>query len=154
MARAAADRPRPHDPIDHFFAGLAARGTEPLLHAANGSVRFDLADGERTARYLVEVDRGTVRVSRRADRPDAVVRASRALFGALVAGRANAMASLLRGLLVIEGDLGLATTVARVFPGPPEAEAAYAERRRRAGTAAGTRAGAAAGARPGPGGRR
>lgn len=36
-----------------FFQGLGSRGHEPLLEKATGTIRFDLADGTRTDRWLV-----------------------------------------------------------------------------------------------------
>ncbi len=43
---------------EEFFAGLAERGYEPVLHAASGTVRFDLRDGGKVERWLVSIDRG------------------------------------------------------------------------------------------------
>lgn len=134
MARAGGS-PRSHDSVDSFFADLASRGTEPLLHNASGSIRFELADGARTDRVLVEVDRGAVKVSRRAGRPSAVVRADRPLFEGMVEGRVNAIASVLRGLLVIEGDLGIVMSFIRLFPGPPASVRSFLRRQRALGAA-------------------
>ena len=36
------------DPTERFFAELAARGHEPLLQKASGSMRFDVVDGRQT----------------------------------------------------------------------------------------------------------
>jgi hypothetical protein len=33
--------------VGEFFGGLAERGREPLLQHVSGTLRFDLADGER-----------------------------------------------------------------------------------------------------------
>ena len=46
------------DPTVDFFAGLKSRGQEPLLRKASGTVRFDIADGKRTERWLVELKKG------------------------------------------------------------------------------------------------
>ena len=49
---------------------------------------------------------------------DCVVRADAALFDDLVRGEANAMASILRGRLVAEGDPALLIRFQRLFPAP------------------------------------
>jgi putative sterol carrier protein len=58
-------------------------------------------------------------VSRKKGPADVVVRAETSLFEDIAAGRVNAMAAVLRGLIVPEGDLGLVMTFQRLFPGPP-----------------------------------
>ena len=50
------------DPVERFFADLAAREHEPLLRKARGSTRFDVVDGGRTRRWLVTVDDGDITV--------------------------------------------------------------------------------------------
>src|SRR3974390_1978030 len=81
------------DPVDKFLADLALRGHEPLLHGAAGTLR--------------------------AIRPDASIRTERSLFEGMVTGTVNATAAMLRGVLVVDGDLGLLTAFSRLFPGPP-----------------------------------
>lgn len=135
MASAARDRAKGRDATDVFFAELATRGSEPLMHDESGTVRFELAEGAKTERYLVEVDKGTLKVSQRLDRPDAVVRVDRSLFNGMAEGRVNAMASVLRGLVTIEGDLGIVASFIRLFPGPPASLKSYLRRRRAVGAA-------------------
>ena len=50
------------DPVERFFAELAAREHEPLLRKATGATRFDVVDGRRTRRWLVTVDDGDITV--------------------------------------------------------------------------------------------
>jgi predicted lipid carrier protein YhbT len=101
-----------------FFDTLAAREHEPALAKTRGSIRFDLKDGDgRTARWLVSVSKGEVEVSRRTARADCVVRLDRALFVGLVSGERNALASVLRGAIEIEGDASLLVAFQRLFPG-------------------------------------
>jgi putative sterol carrier protein len=107
------------DAIERFFTGLAERGAEPLLKGSSGSLRFDLADGGRLERWYVSVTKGDLEVSHRNVAADAVVRADRELFARVVTGRVNATAALLRGVLEVDGDLGLLMLFQRVFPGPP-----------------------------------
>jgi putative sterol carrier protein len=103
-----------------FFAELAERGHEPLLHAASGTVRFDLRDGENVERWLVAIDRGTVSVTRKREKADCVVFTDRRLFDRIVTGQANAMTAFLRGLIGLEGDPQLLLLFQRLFPGPAQ----------------------------------
>jgi putative sterol carrier protein len=105
-------------PTDTFFADLGGRRHQPLLKSASGIVRFDLIDGERVEHWCVTMDRGEVAVSRKNVRADAVVRLDRATFDGMVSGSVNAIAAVLRGALVAEGDLGLVLLFQRLFPAP------------------------------------
>jgi predicted lipid carrier protein YhbT len=107
------------DSTAEFFLELDRRGHEPLLEKATGSVRFDLADGERIDRWLVSLDRGEVTASRKNAAADCVVRTDRSLFDAIARGEINGMAAYLRGDLTLEGDPELMVVIQRVFPGPP-----------------------------------
>jgi putative sterol carrier protein len=82
-------------------------------------MRFELTDGPTVEHHLVEVDDGTMTVSRGKGRADTVVRADKAFFDELASGTANAMAAFLRGDLTAEGDFGLLLLFQRFFPGPP-----------------------------------
>jgi putative sterol carrier protein len=101
--------------IEAFFTQLEARGHEPLLERASGSIRFDITDGRA---WLVDIDHGDVRVSRRRNSGDAVVHIDKAMLGKAVKGESNAMAALLRGAFTVEGDVGLLMNFQRMFPGP------------------------------------
>ena len=107
------------DATSTFFQAVAERGHEPFLHAARGTVRFDLREGGRVEPWYVTVDGGDVKVSHRQVKADAVVRTDRELFDDIVTGKVNALAATLRGLLVVEGNLGLVVSLGRLFPGPP-----------------------------------
>jgi putative sterol carrier protein len=102
--------------IADFMADLAARGEDPSLANATGTVRFDVVDGKHTERWFVTVTKGALDVSRRNARADAVVRGPRPLFEQLVQGKANATAAFLRGTLTLEGNIGLLVLVQRLFP--------------------------------------
>jgi len=103
------------DMTKQFFDQLAQRGHIPLLEKAQGSVRFDIADGERTDQYLVTIDRGDIRVSNEAAPAQCVIAADRALFENIAAGKQNAMAAMLRGAMLVEGDPSFAVLVQRLF---------------------------------------
>ena len=105
------------DPLERFFAELAARGHEPLLRKASGSTRFEVRDGRRTRRWLVTVDDGDIAVLSGSGAAACVMRADKAVFDRIVAGRVNAVAAVLRGDLEVEGDWRLLVRMQRLFPG-------------------------------------
>ena len=117
-------RPPAIDPTTDFFAGIAAVGYHPLLANATGTLRFDVVDPEGVEHWHVEMEKGTVRVSHRNRRADVVVRIDRELADAVTCGHTNAMAAMLRGELVPDGDLRLVMLFQRLFPGPPRAGSA------------------------------
>ena len=106
------------DPTERFFAELASRGHEPLLRKASGSMRFDVVDGRQTRRWLVSVERGDMAVSRGGCEASCVVRADKAVFDKVAAGKLNAVAAVLRGDLQVDGDWRMVVLMQRLFPGP------------------------------------
>jgi len=107
------------DATTEFFDALGRRGHEPMLEKVRATVRFDLADGGRTERWLVTVEKGDISVSRRNARADCVIRTDRALFQRLANGEVNAMAALLRGAIAVQGDPQLIVLFQRLLPSPP-----------------------------------
>jgi hypothetical protein len=106
------------DSIAEFFAELGRRGHEPLLEKTRGSARFDVADGRRTERWLVTIDKGDLRVSRRNAAADCILRVDRSRFELAVAGKLNLMAAVLRGEVAVGGDPRLLVLLRRLFPQP------------------------------------
>ncbi len=109
------------DATAHFFDDLAHRGHLPLLAKAQGSVRFDISDGDRTDQYLVTIDQGDLRVSNETAPAECVIAMDRAMFEAIASGERNAMAALLRGAVLVEGNPRLAVLVQRLFSVPSAA---------------------------------
>ena len=103
-----------------FFEELGRRGHEPLLEHATGTIRFELAHGKRTDRWLVSIKKGDITVSHGNGEADTVVNADEALFHRLVSGEQNAMAALLRGTVDVEGRVQLLAQFQRLLPGPPK----------------------------------
>jgi putative sterol carrier protein len=101
-----------------FFGELASRGREPLLSDAVGSVRFELVSDSRVEMWRVGLDNGDISVSRDERDADCVVRCDRELFDGVATGEVNAMAALLRGALIIQGNPELLVRLQRVFPSP------------------------------------
>ncbi|MGP8063344.1 MAG: SCP2 sterol-binding domain-containing protein [Acidimicrobiales bacterium] len=124
-ARTARSRP---DAAATFFENLVSKGHEPLLHHASGTVRFDLRDGEAVEHWYLTMVKGAVSVSHRNAKADAAIRMDRKLFEGMTRGTVNLTASLLRGLLEVEGDLGLLSAFDRLLPGPRRSRASFLER--------------------------
>jgi putative sterol carrier protein len=103
-----------------FFERLGQRGHEPLLDKVTGSVRFELTNGKKTERWLVNLDRGDIAVSQKSGKSDCTARMPEALFDEIVTGRENAMAAVLRGAVIVEGNPELLILLQRLFPGPAQ----------------------------------
>jgi putative sterol carrier protein len=108
------------DVTTEFFDRLAERGKEPGLGRTTGSVRFDLTRDGRTDHWRVVFRRGAVTVTRAADDADCIVRTDASTFDDLATGRANALATMLRGQLLTDGNPELLVRFQRLFPAPSE----------------------------------
>jgi predicted lipid carrier protein YhbT len=109
------------DPTEELFNRLGNRGHDPLLEQIRGTVRFDLATDADTLYWLIEIDRGDVRISREQRDADCVINSTKARFDQIAAGRANAVAMMLRTDIVVHGDVQLLIVLERILPGPPGA---------------------------------
>jgi putative sterol carrier protein len=98
---------------------LAAPGHLTTFAGESAKLRFDVADGKRADRWYLTVDDGDVTVTRRNSPAAVVVRIERPDFEAMVTGRRNAQAALLRGLMTVEGDIAALMMFQRCLPGPP-----------------------------------
>ena len=105
-----------------FFESLRSRGHEPLLEMADGTLRFELVNGE-VAHWFVSVDKGDVTVSRARRRADCTIKGPKPVFEGIATGKINAIAASLRGAIVVEGDAELLTLFQRVLPSPPSTRA-------------------------------
>jgi putative sterol carrier protein len=106
------------DTTTKFFQALEARGHDPRLEKVTATFRFDLQNGDKKNRWLVTVDKGDIAVSHRNAKADCVLRADKATFEGIAAGKVNAFAAVLRGTLRVEGDAELLTLFQRVLPAP------------------------------------
>jgi len=115
-----------------LLEALVARSLEHPATAFNGVVRFDVDAGGRTDSWYLTIVKGVVTVSSKGGESDCVVTGDVATFDAVLSGKANAMAALLRGALAAQGKFILMTALQRLFPGSPGAvglpTAGYAER--------------------------
>ena len=116
------------DRTAEFFEEVNRRGHEPRLARTSGRIRFELASDGRTQYWLVTVNRGALSVSQADEAADCVVRANRERFDDVVTGRQNAFAAVLRGILVLEGDMGLLAEFQHLFPAGARRPPATSER--------------------------
>ena len=107
--------------LETFVGGITAE-PQPLLANTSGTLLFEIRDVDGTRWALVKVDKGLVGVEAvaGAQDADATIRGDRALLEAIVQGRGNAMAAMLRGELRVEGDAELLIDFQRIFPGPDD----------------------------------
>jgi hypothetical protein len=114
------------DPISQFFANLAAPGHLATFEGHSATLRFDVRDDGQVQHWHVAVSNGDVAVARQNSvtrqnkGADAVIHVERAPFEAIVTGRMNAMAALLRGVLTCEGSMAALMMFQRCLPGPPD----------------------------------
>jgi putative sterol carrier protein len=112
------------DVISDFFGALAERKHEPLLRNANGSLRYDIANGSAGGEHWhIAVTKGDVVVTRANEPADCVMRVPRDVFARMATGEENAVAAVLRGAVKLEGNWELLVLFQRIFPGPPVAAA-------------------------------
>jgi hypothetical protein len=104
-----------------FLTGLSERGDDPALRKMTGSIRIDLRDNGKVEYWHLTFDRGRVSVKKeaRGRHANCQVVTDSELFDRLAAGRANAMAAVLRGAMHTRGDLDKFLAFQRLFPGPP-----------------------------------
>jgi putative sterol carrier protein len=120
------------EPTKRFFGQLAEKGHEPLLRGVTGTLRCDLQDGERTEHWYVTFKKGDVTVSHKSADADCVVSSDLATFEDILGGKMNAMAAVLRGLISIEGRMGMMVALQALFTpsagAPTKQVAGYARR--------------------------
>ena len=113
------------DPISDFFVGLTEPGHIATFEREAATLRFDVADGSDPAdvadveHWYVTINDGDVTVTRQQLPADAIVRIARPTLEAIVTGRMNAQAAVLRGLLSCEGSMAALMMFQRCLPGPP-----------------------------------
>jgi predicted lipid carrier protein YhbT len=107
------------DPVGEFFTVLAEAGHLETFEGQSATLRFDVAEGADVERWHLTVSDGNVSVTREDGATDAIMQADRQHFEAIVTGRLNAQAAMLRGLLVCEGSMAACIMFQRCLPGPP-----------------------------------
>jgi len=119
------------EPTRLFFARLEEQH-QPRLTAVTGTVRFDIADGERSEHWYLRIHKGDVTITHEDGKADCVLSSDIGTFDEILSGHMNAMAAVLRGAVRMEGKVVLITALQRLFPGvsepPAEPPAGYARR--------------------------
>jgi SCP-2 sterol transfer family len=138
---AMATAPPGTDPISFFFDGLAAPGHVATFEREYATVRFDVdePDGDRdahgrsrrgkaasgqpepglTEHWYLTISDGDVTVTGQDAPADTIVHIRRPDLEAMVTGRLNAQAAMLRGLITCEGSMAALMIFQRSLPGPP-----------------------------------
>ncbi|GGK42058.1 hypothetical protein GCM10010124_38560 [Pilimelia terevasa] len=96
---------------------LSRRRLEPAPGGPGPTVKF-VIPGPGGCSWLVRADCGQGERPPR-DGPDCVVTATEPVLRALLTGRANTLAAVLRGEVAVSGDLDVLVALQRLFPGPP-----------------------------------
>ncbi|MDG4809854.1 SCP2 sterol-binding domain-containing protein [Micromonospora sp. WMMD1120] len=104
-----------------FFDRLTVAGRNPMFSKVCGSVRFDISDGDHLEQWLLEIDHGRMRVTRSDAPAGTVIRVSAPVADAMARGEVNGLAAITRGEILVDGDLGLALRLGRLFPRSAEA---------------------------------
>ena len=114
---------RAGDVILDFFESISGPHPE-VPDTISGSLRFDLENGKRSECWRVTLNQGAVSSSRSNAPADCVVHTDKATLAAIIEGRANAMAALLRGAVRVEGQALLMAYFRRLFTEPAAAHEA------------------------------
>ena len=101
------------DTTQAFFERLAQRGYEPLLHSTSGTIRSDI---EGAGSWFVHVNKGSLSVSKDADKADCVIACRREDFERMVLGTQNPTTLFMQGKMQITGNIVLAQMFQRLFP--------------------------------------
>ncbi|WFE30158.1 SCP2 sterol-binding domain-containing protein [Solwaraspora sp. WMMD791] len=115
-----------------FFDRVSRKENAALLRQVTGTVRFDLARDEQVDYWFVTLDNGVASLTRERRDAECVLRTDGVIFEAMARGEINPMAAMLRGQILVLGDLRLLILIERMMPGPPGAHdpRAYARRER------------------------
>ncbi|KAB1944949.1 SCP2 sterol-binding domain-containing protein [Micromonospora sp. ALFpr18c] len=103
-----------------FFERLAVACQDPRFSKVCGSVRFDIGGGDHLEQWLLIIDHGHMRVTRSPDPATTVIRVSAQVADAMARGEVNGLAAITRGEIMVDGDLGLALRIGRLFPRTPD----------------------------------
>ncbi len=109
----------PADATIQLFDRIRRMGRVDALADVTGSLRFDVDQGGgQTVQWTVAVHSGHITVEQHGGDADCVVQLGADLLGQMASGRANAMTALLRGDMMVSGDVQLLVLLERLLPGP------------------------------------
>jgi predicted lipid carrier protein YhbT len=105
--------------IRELFDRTGRLGRVDMLTDVTGSLRFDISEGEQVVdQWIVSLHNGQISVEHRGGDADGVVSLDRQLMAQMATGRSNAMSALLRGDMMVTGDVHLLVLLERLLPGP------------------------------------
>lgn len=108
----------PSDPTARLFERISRLGRVDALAEVDGRLRFDVHEADRVEHRAIIVHRGQISVTDQVEDPDCVVDVDKDLFDRMAAGQSNAMTALLRGDMMVSGDVRLLVLLERLLPGP------------------------------------
>jgi hypothetical protein len=110
---------QPTDAVAQLFDRTGRLGRVDMLADVTGSLRFDIAEDDQVVdQWTMLVDDGRITVEHRGGDTDCVVSLDRSLMARMATGQSNAMAALLRGDMMVTGDVQLLVLMERLLPGP------------------------------------
>ncbi len=92
------------DVVRSFFQNLNGF-RQAIPRTTSGTMRFDIRDGKRLEHWLVTFKDGNVSTIESNEEADCVVQTDGKTFAAVLDGRTNAMAAMLRGTILLEGKI-------------------------------------------------
>lgn len=98
--------------VQEFFDGLAARADAEKTAGMNNSYLFDI---EGAGVWKVDVTDGAIAVTEGGGDADVTIRASEDTFRAIAEGEQNPTTAYMTGKLKIEGDMGAAMKLQKLF---------------------------------------
>jgi putative sterol carrier protein len=100
------------DSAREFFESLESRVDPGKTAGMNNSYLFDI---EGAGMWKVDVSNGNVSVSEGEGDADVTIRASEETFQAIASGQQNATTAYMTGKLKVEGDMGAALKLQKLF---------------------------------------
>jgi putative sterol carrier protein len=98
--------------VQEFFAALPEKADPAKTAGMHNTYVFDV---EGVGQWTVAVDDGTVNVSEGAGAADCTIRASEETLVKIAQGQASPTAAYMSGKLKIEGDMGAALKLQKLF---------------------------------------
>lgn len=99
-----------------FFAELNSDSTRQVPPGSNGTLRFDVRDGDRTERWLLRFRDGQVRADLSDSAADCVVTIDRELFERILGGEDGLEPAFVRHAFTVEGLLPLLLSFRWLLP--------------------------------------
>jgi putative sterol carrier protein len=98
--------------VQDYFTALTTHHYEPLLHSVSGTIQWNI---EGVGLWNMVINKGTITAGSNTMTPDSILSCNEDTFLSLVRGTQNHLTALLQGILVLEGNIGLAQVFQRIF---------------------------------------